>query len=138
MKINLKKICFVGIGCLVFFGLNINGNAAVIYDGLSFCWYSISPETMTFSSSGGRKAVTITASGSSFCEWTATESLDWISLSSTEGVGSATLTVQAAANTGKARSGTVSIAGIALSVSQEAGAFPGRFNPAILPLLLDE
>jgi hypothetical protein len=137
MKKSLKKIGFFGIGCLVFFGLNINGNAVVVEDGLNFCWYSISPETMTFTSSGGRQSVTITAYGS-FCEWTATESLDWISLSSTEGTGSATLTVQAAANTGKARSGTVSIVGIPLSVSQEAGAFPGRFNPAILPLLLDE
>jgi hypothetical protein len=138
MKKIFKKICAVVIGCLVFFVLNINGNASIVDDGLTFCWHSISPASMTFTSSGGRQAVTITASGSSFCEWTATESLDWISLSSTEGVGSATLTVQAAENTGKARSGTVSIVGIPLSVSQEAGAFPGRFNPAIPSLLLDE
>ncbi len=137
MKKIFKKICAVGIGCLVFLGLNINGNAVIHDDGLTFCWYSISPASMTFTSSGGRQAVTITATGS-FCDWTATENLDWISLSSTEGIGSSTLTVQAAENKGKARSGTVTIVGIALSVSQGAGAFPGRFNPAIPSLLLDE
>ena len=133
----MKKFFAVGIGCLVFLGLNIFGNAAIFY----ICDCSISPTSKTFTSSGGSQAVTITTSDS-FCEWTATESLDWINLSSTEGMGSGTLTVQAAANTGKARSGTVTIVGRgfyeSFSVSQQAGAFPGRFNPAIPLLLLDE
>jgi hypothetical protein len=137
MKKNFKRTCVVGIGCFAFLGMIINGNAIIVYD----CDYSISPTSMAFTSSGGRQAVYIAASGS-FCDWTATESLDWISLSSTEGMGSSTLTVKAAANTGKARSGTVTIAAFnfseSLYVFQEAGAFPGRFNPAILPLLLDE
>ena len=133
----MKKIFAFGIGCLVFLGLNINGSAIIHYD----CDYSIFPPTIRFTSSGGRQAVYITASGA-FCDWTATESLDWISLSSTEGMGSSTLTVKAAANSGKARSGTVTIAAFNFSESffvfQEADALPGRFNPAILPLLLDE
>jgi hypothetical protein len=81
------------------------------------CTYSISPASGSFSSSGGTSSVAITASSSS-CAWTASESLDWVSLSSTGGTGSKTVTITATANTGAARSGSITIAGKTYAISQ--------------------
>ena len=73
------------------------------------CTFAISPTGKTFSSAGGSVSVAVTASASD-CSWTASESLDWISLSTAGGTGSGNVTVTAAANSGSARNGSVTIA----------------------------
>ncbi|MBL6992236.1 MAG: matrixin family metalloprotease [Bacteriovoracaceae bacterium] len=90
----------------------------------SACTYSISPTSGSFTSSGGSSSVSVTAS-SSTCAWTASESLSWVSLSPTSGTGSGTVTVSVSANTGSARSGSVTIAGKTYSISQ-AAPIPGK------------
>jgi hypothetical protein len=55
------------------------------------------------------------------CEWTASENLSWISLSRTSGTGSGTVQVTVAANTGAARTATITIAGRAHTISQADG-----------------
>ena len=57
---------------------------------------------------------------SSTCAWTTSESLSWVSLSSTSGKGSGTVTITVTANTGSARSGSVTIAGKTYTISQGA------------------
>jgi uncharacterized protein (TIGR02145 family) len=82
------------------------------------CTYSISPSSGSFSSGGGTITVSVTASSTS-CEWTASESLDWISLSPTSGTGDETLTITSTENTGDARSGSISMAGETYEISQD-------------------
>jgi hypothetical protein len=82
------------------------------------CTYSISPSSGSFTSNGGSASVSVRASSSS-CSWTTSENLSWVSLSPTNGTGSRDVTVSVTANTGSARSGSVTIAGKTYTISQD-------------------
>ena len=75
---------------------------------------------------GGSKSVTVTAP--SGCSWsTANDAAStWVNLSTAGGTGSGSVTVMAAANTGSARSATVTIAGKTVAVSESAVKVKGR------------
>jgi hypothetical protein len=63
------------------------------------CSYSISPTSLKFSSSGGTGTINVTASASE-CEWTPTEGVDWISITSgSSGSGNGTVTYSVSPNT---------------------------------------
>lgn len=81
------------------------------------CSCSISPTSKSFTSAGGTVDVTI-MTGSS-CSWTAGDSMNWVSLSRTSGVGSGTLRITVSENkTYYDRSGTVSIGGKTFTITQ--------------------
>ena len=92
---------------------------AITQEAASVCTLSISPESQSFSSSGGSVSVSVDAS-SSACDWTASENLSWVTLSSTSGTGDGTVTVTVSANSGSERSGTVTIAEKLFAITQEA------------------
>ncbi len=84
------------------------------------CTYSISPTAQSFGGTAGSGTATVTASPG--CAWAAVSDVAWISIASPAGgngvgVGSVTYNVQA--NTGAARSGTLTIAGRGLTVNQQ-------------------
>ncbi len=85
----------------------------------SSCFLSISPSLGSFTSSGGTSIISVTATTSS-CAWTASENLSWVSLSSTSGSGNGAISVTVSANTGAARTGSVTIAGKTYTISQAA------------------
>lgn len=80
---------------------------------LSACVTSISPTSQSFNSSGATGSVTVNTADSS-CQWTATESLDWVTI--TTGSGKVDFTV--AANNGSTRSGTITISGNTFTITQ--------------------
>jgi len=98
------------------------GNLSQWLDPSVTCTYTILPSSGSFASSGGISSVSVTASSSS-CGWTASESLSWVSLSPTSGTGSGSVAITAAANTGAARTGSITIAGKTYTVSQQSGVF---------------
>ncbi len=82
--------------------------------------FNVSPESLSFTASGGSASVTISSNQS----WTATTSDAWFSISSAEGEGDATLSLSVVANTSTdSRSGTVTLkagdSSYTVSVSQE-------------------
>jgi hypothetical protein len=87
----------------------INGGAS--------CTYSISSSSGFFTSSGGTNSVLITASNPS-CTWTASESLDWVTLSPTSGTGNGMVEITTTAYTGGARNASITIAGQTYTISQ--------------------
>ncbi len=93
------------------FNLDITPGAA--------CSYSLSAANQAFSSSGGPGSVNvITTSG---CAWTAASNANFISITSgASGTGNGTVSYTVAANTGTARSGTLTIAGQTYTVNQSA------------------
>ena len=82
------------------------------------CSYSISPTSGTFSSSGGTGSFSVTAG--STCNWTASDSASWITITSgASGTGSGTVSYSVAPYTGKnARNGSITLAGQVHSVRQ--------------------
>ena len=87
--------------------------------GLS-CSYSLAPASQSFSAGGGTGSVAVTAA--SGCSWTSSSSAGWISiLSGNSGNGNGTLWYWIAANpNGSSRSGTLTIGGKILTVTQAA------------------
>lgn len=85
----------------------------------SSCAYTVSPSSGTFTSSGGTNTISVAAS-SATCAWTSSESLSWVSLFPTSGTGDGTITVTVTANTGGARTGSMTIAGQTYTVNQLA------------------
>ena len=81
------------------------------------CDYTLNPGGQTFTASGGVATFSVIASGN--CPWTAWSNVSWAAISSgASGAGSGTVTYQVAANTGAARSGMLTVAGIGFNVAQ--------------------
>jgi hypothetical protein len=81
------------------------------------CTESISPISQSMGSSGGTGVVSVTAA--SGCSWTAVSNASWITITkNASGTGSKTVKYTVARNTGAARSGTVTIAGLTYTVNQ--------------------
>lgn len=98
------------------------------------CTYSISSSTLTFSSSGGSGTATV-ATGAG-CAWTAAADSAWVTFpSGNSGSGPATLSFGVGSNSAfDARKATLTVAGQALSVSQE-GRAPCEY--AVTPSTID-
>jgi hypothetical protein len=82
------------------------------------CEYDVSPTSESFSSNGGDGSIRIRAAGQ--CAWNAVSNVPWISVTSGTGSGNGNARYSVAANTGAARSGTVTVAGTAVTINQEA------------------
>ncbi|HET7217905.1 MAG TPA: BACON domain-containing carbohydrate-binding protein [Vicinamibacterales bacterium] len=93
------------------------------------CAYSIAPASFDAPVAGSPTTVTVTALGG--CVWTATSQAPWIVVSGGgTGNGNGTVTLMIAANTGAARSGTVSIAGQTFTVNQAGVSSPCLYSIA--------
>lgn len=88
--------------------------------GGSSCAYAIAPVAQSFSAAGGAGGpVTVTTSAG--CAWTARTTDSWITVTSgASGTGNGTTSFSVAANTGAARTGSITVAGEAFTVSQAA------------------
>jgi lipoprotein signal peptidase len=103
------------------FTVNQNGTAG--------CIQSISPTSQSFGSLGGSNWVTVTAMTG--CGWTAVSNKSWITVvAGSSGTGSGTVNYSVAANTGGARSGTITIDGLTTTISQAAAACTYSVTPA--------
>jgi subtilisin family serine protease len=84
------------------------------------CAYAVSPSSATFGASGGSSNMNVTTSSS--CAWTATSRAGWLTITAgNSGTGNGAVSYSVAANTGAARSGTLTIAGQSFTVSQASG-----------------
>jgi alpha-glucosidase len=72
---------------------------------------TVLPATASFDFSGGAQSIQVTCD----TNWSSTSSAAWLTVSPTSGTGNATVAAQAAANSGAARSGTISFQSGALS-----------------------
>ncbi len=97
---------------------SLNNRDAFVRKITSTCNFSFNPNPLSFTAAGGPQTVFITVS--SECGWVATTSDSFLTLSANPyGGGNGAITVTASANAGTtARTGTVTIGGVALPVTQ--------------------
>jgi hypothetical protein len=99
-------------------GVNVSVSQAA---AAQTCSYSVTPASLSFANTGGTFLVSV--STQSGCSWSIGNTLAWVTPATTNGTGSATVGLTAAANSStSARSGTVAVAGVNVSVSQAAAA----------------
>ncbi|MGH9848676.1 MAG: BACON domain-containing protein, partial [Blastocatellia bacterium] len=100
----------------------IPGDLAIrgqVYTGNN-CAISISPQNDDFPASGGSDTVVVSAGPG--CSWAATSNASWITIiSGAQGSGNGTVQYSVAANTGLFRTGTMTVAGYTLTVTQDTG-----------------
>ncbi len=80
------------------------------------CTETINPTTLQVSNAGGPQSVTITAPAG--CVWFGYPNAPWLSIANPSGTGNSTMNFTVAANTGPARTGTLSVAGLPLTIIQ--------------------
>jgi hypothetical protein len=87
------------------------------------CSFTLTPSILSVPGTGATGQVTVAAAPG--CTWTATTTTSWITLSSTSGSGNGTFTYTIAPNTTiLTRSGSISVGGRSLPVSQDRTAAP--------------
>jgi hypothetical protein len=97
------------------------------------CAFTVSPATVSVSNNGGAVAITVTTGAT--CAWTAASNASFITLSPASGTGTGTVTATVATGSGPERSGTLTIGGQTVTITQTAagGIAAGfrMFDPAI-------
>ena len=93
------------------------------------CSFTASPTSQTVAAAGGGASVSVTAS--SGCAWTATSSSSWITVTGgSSGSGAGTVAYTVAANTATtSRSGTLTVAGQTVTVTQSGAACSFTASP---------
>ena len=100
------------------------GTGTIIND--DFCSYSISPTSLTIGASGGA-GNTIAVTTQTGCAYTAASNDAFITITSgASGTGNGTVVFTVAANSGAARTGTITVAGRTFTVNQAASATFGK------------
>ncbi|MCI0485790.1 MAG: BACON domain-containing protein, partial [Blastocatellia bacterium] len=86
------------------------------------CSFSINPTSQSFAASGGTGSVGVTVTSGSGCNWTATSNATWITITAgASGTGNGTVFYSVAVNSiTSPRSGTMTVAGLTLTVDQAA------------------
>ncbi len=101
--------------------LTIAGIAFVVSQAGITCSYAIAPTSQNFDPAGGSGSFSMTAPAS--CSWTATSSdTSWLQITAGAiGTGNGTVSFTAAANTGPARSATITAGGQTFTATQTSG-----------------
>lgn len=99
--------------------LTIAGHTVTVHQG-DGCRVSIPTTPITVAASGGTGTIPVSVAGG--CTWSAQSEVPWITITSGQtGAGPGSVTFSAAANDGPPRSGTVRVAGQAVTVNQAGG-----------------
>jgi hypothetical protein len=104
--------------------ITVGGKTLSITQDSAPCTFTVAPLTTTVAATGGTTTFNIsTAAG---CTWTASSNQTWVTFPSGQtGTGTGTVTAQVAANTANtSRTATLTIGGIAVTVTQQASAMP--------------
>src|SRR4051794_1193831 len=99
--------------------LTIAGQTFTITQAALPCTFTVTSSSQNFGASGGSGTLRIDAAHAS-CAWTAASNAPWMTLSATKGSGDSTVTFTVAANNGPDRSGTLTVAGRTLTITQSA------------------
>ncbi|HYL39265.1 MAG TPA: SBBP repeat-containing protein [Bryobacteraceae bacterium] len=96
-----------------------SGNTDAFVAGFSACTFAISFGSEQFARQGGSDTVQVTGQQPD-CVWTASSSLDWVTLSPTSGSGNGAVQITVAPNaSGAPRQGVITIAGVQFLVGQD-------------------
>lgn len=98
--------------------LIVAGRTITVTQSLT-CTYSITPPAFNVGAQAGTNTIQVDAGTG--CSWTAASGVSWITIASGSGSGRGQVQFAVAANDGVARSGTITVAGQAVTVNQASG-----------------
>ena len=95
----------------------------IIQTGNTACTVIVPSSTPAFSAQATSSTFAVTANN---CAWTASTTASWIAIHTPSGTGTGTVSFSLAANTGAARTGSITVNGQSFTFSQDAGAAQRR------------
>ena len=106
--------------------LTVANQTVTVNQAVTSCSYSVMPTMVSVGAPSGT-GTPISVSAGSGCTWTATTSAGWITiLTGANGTGNGSVTYSVQSNTGSARTGTLTVAGQSVTISQSAA--PCNYN----------
>lgn len=100
--------------------VQVNGSSVRLTQDAAGCRFEVSPTARAISSAGGSTTVAVT--GIAGCTWTSVSGTNWITIGDVAtGNGNGVVRLTASANAGKARVGTVTVAGQTVTLTQDSG-----------------
>jgi hypothetical protein len=110
-------------------GLVVGGQTLEVVQAALTCQFSLQPSNHEVGAEGGSSSFSVSAPES--CNWTASASHDWITVSTsgTQG-GNGTVNFTVTANTGRAREGAITVGGQAFAILQAAPACRAQLSEA--------
>ena len=101
--------------------LTVANQTVTVTQAAAPCSYSVTPTNVSIGAAGGT-GTPISVSTSSGCTWTSTGNVSWLMiLSGASGTGGGSVTYSVQPNTGPARTGTLTVAGQTVMISQSTG-----------------
>jgi hypothetical protein len=111
--------------------LTVAGKSFVVFEPSPTCSFSVSPVLVTAAPSGGTGTINVTTG--STCAWTISSSASWVTVATTSGTGSGSVTYSFQSNTGTlSRSALLSVAGVQVTILQNPTTTTVQ-NPATAP-----
>jgi hypothetical protein len=96
---------------------------------VNYCTYSISPASASIAAAGGTGSVSVSCGGG--CSWSASSNAGWITITAGgSGSGNGTMSYSVAANSGTARSGSITIAGQTYTINQDQSSCTFTISPS--------
>lgn len=95
--------------------ITIAGRAVTVAQAAG-CTYAVAPTSQDVAGDGGNLVVSVTTAAG--CSWTASSSVDWITVTTASGLGAGNATFTVKSNASPPRSATVTVAGRSLTVNQ--------------------
>jgi hypothetical protein len=108
--------------------LTVAGQTFTVYQAALTCSYSLAPQSANFLATGGTGSFVVTSPGG--CQWSAAWLAAWINVTSgANGSGIGTVSYSVQANTGSARTGTITVGGQTFTVNQGAQSCTYSLSP---------
>src|SRR5256712_6031412 len=112
--------------------LSVDGQTVTVAQAGQTCSYTLSPTTASAPAAGA--ALSTSVSTSTACSWTAASNATWISITAgASGSGNGTVNYTVATNTGTTRTGTLTVAGQTVSVTQQGQSPTFPVAPPLAP-----
>jgi hypothetical protein len=110
--------------------ITVGGQTFTVTQAAAACSYSLNSSSLNVSVDGGHNKVTVTTAPS--CTWTATSGETGVDVANQSGSGTSDVNFNVAANTGAARSTTITVAGQVLTINQAGVPCTYSINPGSL------
>jgi hypothetical protein len=111
--------------------IRVGSAIATIDQAAAPCSFGVSQTTIDAAATASNGSITVSAGPA--CNWTATSSAPWITITSVpSGLGSGTVAFSVAANAGAARSGTITVGSATTTINQAAAPCSFVVNPTTI------
>lgn len=112
--------------------ISVNDKQIPVQQQPAACRFTVSPLAPEVGAAGGTLTISVTTLAG--CAWQASGGAGWVSIGSTSGTGSGTVSLRVASSAGELRSATLQVAGQTVTLTQSSTSAPAPGAPCVYSL----